>query len=138
MWDIREDAIKLKSTVRDAGVTSIFQQSENNILIGSYDEKLTSYDLRNLKRPTDDVNLHGGVWRIKRSKLEPNRLLVACMYHNFSIVDITSELKLIGEYFGHESICYGCDWSPKNNNNSEIFAACSFYDHKLSLCRVEL
>jgi diphthine methyl ester acylhydrolase len=137
VWDLRMDSdevLKIKSATRDAGVTSFLSYKENLLLIGSYDEKLCVHDLRNLKRPVDEINLCGGIWRIKSSPFNANHLLVACMYHNFSIVNCTNELKLIGEYFGHDSICYGCDWSRKSQ---QVFASCSFYDHKLSICRVK-
>jgi diphthine methyl ester acylhydrolase len=140
MWDLRIDseAQKIKSTKRNAGVTSFLNNKENYLLVGSYDENLSLYDLRNIKRPIDEINLHGGIWRIKSLPTNPNLLIVACMYHNFSIVDCTNDLKLAGEFFGHESICYGCDWSPKLKENCEIFASCSFYDHKMSVCKVKV
>lgn len=137
IWDVRLDQ-KVKSTKRDAGVTSILNHKENFLLVGSYDENVCLYDLRNLKRAVDEINLQGGIWRIKPSPTNQNLLIVACMYNNFSLVDCTDELKLVGEYFGHESICYGCDWSPKTSENCQIFAACSFYDHKLSVCKVKV
>lgn len=136
MWDLRSDtsSLELNKVTREAGVTSIYNHKENVLIIGSYDEKLCCYDLRNTKRPVDDIHLKGGIWRIKPNGR--NQLLVACMYHNFSIVDCTADLKLVGEYFEHKSICYGCDWAPETSELSGIFASCSFYDHKLSVCKV--
>lgn len=136
MWDLRTETaqLSLKATRREAGVTSLLSHRENFLLVGSYDEKLCSYDLRNLKRPADEIHLKGGIWRIKPKSDNKNLLLIACMYHNFSIVDCSTSLKLIGEYFEHESICYGCDWAPK----SSTFASCSFYDHKLAVCKVKI
>lgn len=136
IWDIRTSAKALKTSTRDAGVTSLFSQQENILLVGSYDEKLVTNDLRNLKRPVDEINLQGGIWRIKPSRTNENLLLIACMYHNFSIVDCSKSLKLVGEFFGHESICYGCDWAPRSTGPHQVFACCSFYDHKLSVCRM--
>lgn len=139
MWDLRTNAapLKLKTTTREAGVTSLLSLQENLLLVGSYDEKLSSYDLRNLKRATDEVHLNGGIWRIKPLNGSRNLLVLACMYHNFSLVDCTSNLKLVGEYSKHESICYGCDWAPETSKDFATFASCSFYDHKLSVCRVK-
>lgn len=139
MWDLRldTDTMKVKTAKRDAGITSFLSHKENILLVGSYDENLSVYDLRNFKRPTDELNLKGGIWRIKPAATNPNHLLVACMYHNFSIVDCSNELKLVGEHFGHESICYGCDWAP-TEKDYRIFASCSFYDHKLTVCKVKL
>lgn len=136
-WDLRDrsNILKLNTSTRAAGVTSFLNYKENVLLVGSYDEKLCAYDLRKLKRPTNEIDLHGGIWRIKSNG---NQLLVACMYHNFSIVEYSDDLKLKGEYFEHKSICYGCDWAPKTNEDFDIFASCSFYDHKLSVCKVKL
>lgn len=137
-WDIRMDSLtacKLQISSRDAGVTSFLSYKDNVLLVGSYDEKLCAYDLRNLKRSTHEINLNGGVWRIKPKN---NLLLVACMYHNFSIVEYSSDLKLVGEYFEHKSICYGCDWHLSDEDQDEIFASCSFYDRKLSICEVKI
>lgn len=136
IWDIRtnSDAVLNKSKSRDSGVTSIMSQNQT-LLVGGYDEKLCAYDLRRMKEVIDEINLHGGVWRIKASKKNPHHFLLACMYHNFSIVEFKNKFQLIGEYSEHKSICYGCDWSSKMRENSEVFASCSFYDHKLSICR---
>lgn len=143
---MRENHTQIKSLRRDAGVTSLHQSSENCLLVGSYDEKLCSYDLRKLKNAVAEINLGGGIWRIKSSPLNPKIFIIACMYKNFSIVEFNDvDFNLIGEYNEHESICYGCDWSssshPTNNTekeeNSMIFASCSFYDKKLNVCEVK-
>lgn len=110
---------------------------ETQVMVGSYDEKICIYDTRNLKQSLNELNLGGGIWRIKQSIKCENLVLVACMYHNFSIVDCSSELKIVGEYNEHKSICYGCDWSTQINKNYQFFASCSFYDHRLSVCRVK-
>ncbi|CAO1413408.1 unnamed protein product [Diamesa tonsa] len=140
-WDLRcdlENPSKLKTSQRDSGITSIHSYSENTIMCGSYDEKLCVYDTRSMKIPIQELNLNGGVWRIKPSKINSNIFLVACMYKNFSIVEYGNDLNLIGEYNEHSSICYGCDWSKEVSNDWQFFAACSFYDHKLSLCKVKI
>lgn len=136
VWDLRtnNDVSKLKATTRNGGVTSILSHKEDIVTVGSYDEYLKTYDLRNLKGSLDEINLHGGIWRIRSLSSHPHILLVACMYHNFSIVDCAQKFKLVGEFFAHDSICYGCDWSSKAE--SRIFASCSFYDNKLTINRV--
>ncbi|KAG5680379.1 hypothetical protein PVAND_009888 [Polypedilum vanderplanki] len=134
LWDIRTRN-KIKTKNREAGVTSFLNHQENLLFVGSYDENLCLYDMRNLKQTVNEINLHGGIWRIKKSPINDD-LLVACMYHNFSIVNCTNgSLSLIGEYNEHKSICYGCHWSYQiYDNNHQIFATCSFYDHRLSVC----
>lgn len=120
---------------RNGGVTSFLSFSENFLFVGSYDENLSIYDKRNFKICLDEINLKGGIWRIKQSPNDCNTLLIACMYQNFSIVDCSKSLTLIDEYNEHESICYGCDWSYKMHNNVQFFATCSFYDKRLAVCR---
>lgn len=140
VWDLREnkEVAKTRTTSRDAGVTSFLSHKENVLLVGSYDEKLSSYDLRQLKAPVDELPLNGGIWRIKPCSHNPNHLLVACMYHNFSVVESASNLSLVAEYFEHKSICYGCDWSPVKDKDYSYFATCSFYDHLLTVCKIKL
>lgn len=136
IWDTRENqASQTKSLRRDAGVTSLYQRDENLLFVGSYDENLCCYDLRKLKVAQSELNLGGGIWRIKPAPTSANLFIVACMYHNFSIVEFeNSNYNLVAGYNEHESICYGCDWS----SNSLTFAACSFYDKKLSVCEVKI
>lgn len=147
VYDVRENAstLKLKNKSHEAGVTSLLNLEENILVTGSYDEKLRVFDTRQFKQPTHEINLGGGIWRIKPSSKNHNILLVACMYLNFSIVDIKYEvesqekfhLKLVGDFTEHQSICYGCDWSPSHDKDYEYFSTCSFYDHKLCLCRTK-
>lgn len=138
IWDLRdcsnETANKVMSKKRDAGVTSFLNHKENLLFAGSYDENLCLYDVRNFKRSLDEINLSGGIWRIKKSPNDENLLLVACMYHNFSVIDCSEKLSIVGEYNEHKSICYGCDWNHYQHKNHQFFATCSFYDHRLSVC----
>ena len=142
IFDLRDKSSKLKNKSHEAGVTSLLSYKENTLLTGSYDEKLRSFDTRQFKQPISEINLGGGIWRIKPSQIKSNHLLVACMYLNFSIVEIDSveqfNLRLVGEFKEHKSICYGCDWSPINKENYQYFATCSFYDHQLCLCRTKI
>ena len=148
VYDLREDVatLKLKNKSHEAGVTSLLNLQQNILVTGSYDEKLRIFDTRQFKQPITEINLGGGIWRIKPSSKSPNILLVACMYLNFSIVDIKYEvenkdqfkLKLVGELNEHDSICYGCDWSTVVKQDYQYFATCSFYDHKLCLCRTKI
>lgn len=134
-WDTRCDNVnKISFRKRDAGVTSFLNHKENMLFVGSYDENLCLYDVRNFKKSLDEINLNGGIWRLKKSPKNENFLLTACMYHNFSIIDCSEKLSLIAEYNEHQSICYGCDWSHQQHDNYQFFATCSFYDHKLSVC----
>ncbi|EDV92087.1 diphthine methyltransferase [Drosophila grimshawi] len=137
-----------------AGVTSLLSRSvaEHQLLTGSYDEVLRLFDTRRMKCSLAELNLGGGIWRLKPHPLRNNLILTACMYNNFHVVDISSSgpgpgLNLVGTYGQeHESICYGADWAPNINSlglaggaSAEIFhmATCSFYDNKLCVSSVQ-
>lgn len=133
--------LKWKNKCHGAGVTTLhsFAEREHILATGSYDEILRLLDIRQTKNSLTELNLNGGIWRIKPSPLDDSKLLCGCMYHNFSIVEIhkgNSNLELIGEYNEHGSICYGCDWCHLSNDNIMYVATCSFYDHKMCLSTV--
>lgn len=129
-----------KSRCHTAGVTSFLCFSENLLLSGSYDEKLRIFDKRNWKQPIADLDLGGGIWRIKSSRFNRNLLLCACMYKNFSLCKINEDLNgvdLVAEYNEHDSICYGADWAPNQLcNGDQVMITCSFYDKRLCVASV--
>ncbi|KAG4076062.1 hypothetical protein HA402_010857, partial [Bradysia odoriphaga] len=73
-----------------AGVTSLLslENREHILAIGSHDENLRIFDLRTFKNPLSSIDLKGGIWRIKPDPVLKDLLLYACMYHNFSFVNI--------------------------------------------------
>jgi diphthamide biosynthesis protein 7 len=111
------------------------QNHQYSLITGSYDENLRIFDTRSIKNSLNEINLGGGIWRIKSDPLNVSNVLCACMYHNFSIVSLES-LEILSEYNEHESICYGCDWSFLRGSVDQFIATCSFYDHKLCLSKV--
>lgn len=111
------------------------------LVTGSYDEILRIFDTRQMKQTTSELQLNGGIWRLKSNPHQPELLLTACMYHNFNVVNlITDPITILAEYYEHKSICYGCDWSYLKNNavaaDSYYLATCSFYDHKLDISSI--
>lgn len=132
----------LTNKVHRAGVTTMlsFGDVDHNLVTGSYDDILRLFDTRNFKAAMTEVNLGGGIWRIKQNPFDKNLLLCACMYHNFSIVQMDASwqnMDVVGEYFEHKSICYGADWCHQKLDDDEvIMATCSFYDRKLGISRV--
>lgn len=142
VYDTRSAEVQRTSQNRQhsAGVTSFLCFSENILLSGSYDEKLRIFDKRSWKRPIADLDLGGGIWRIKSSKFNRNLLLCACMYKNFSLCKINENLNgvdLVAEYNEHESICYGGDWAPSQLcNGGQVMITCSFYDKRLCVSSV--
>lgn len=145
-YDIRcpkEPVLKTKNKSHTAGVTSLLspKYKDHALLTGSYDEMIRIFDDRQLKHNVAEHGLNGGVWRLRSNPHgHPERILCACMYHNFSVVELKTNdtFELIGEYEEHESICYGCDWQriESKENVRNVIATCSFYDHKL--CVVEV
>lgn len=140
-YDTRvEPTFKWRNKSHGAGVTSLFSCShiENALITGSYDEFLRFFDTRQTKTSVFDIGLGGGVWRIKGHAKDPNLLLTANMYHNFTVIGLEKDKFLInGSYFEHESICYGADWCCSVHENVKYFATCSFYDHKLCVAKYE-
>ncbi|CAD1478223.1 unnamed protein product, partial [Heterotrigona itama] len=140
--------------VHGAGVTSIHSNATREFLVssGSYDEILRLWDTRKLRQPISDINLGGGVWRLKWDPFERKHLLAACMYGGFRIVDCenTGIPSVVDEYNEHESIAYGCDWCflnskeiseqilEKETQNAFLITTCSFYDHVLKLSALHL
>ncbi|XP_023167772.2 diphthine methyltransferase [Drosophila hydei] len=131
-----------------AGVTCLLShpKNEHQLLTGSYDELLRVFDTRAMKRSLTELNLNGGIWRLKPHPQRTDIILTACMYKNFSVVHLKEgALSLLGSYEEHSSICYGADWAP-NIDKSELsddhshslhMATCSFYDHKLCVSKVD-
>lgn len=142
IYDTRAAEVQqtMKNRSHGAGVTSFLCFSENILLSGSYDEKLRIFDKRSWREPIADLDLNGGIWRIKSSKFNRNLLLCACMYKNFSLCKINEELngvERVAEYNEHESICYGADWAPNQLcNGGEVMITCSFYDKRLCVASV--
>lgn len=143
IYDIRAAEAQqiIKNRCHIAGVTSLLSYSEHRLITGSYDEQLRIFDTRSWRQPIAELQLFGGIWRIKPSKIDRNLLLCACMYKNFSLCRLTSEAdaaSLVAEYTKHESICYGADWAPNRLcNGGQVMITCSFYDKKLCISTVQ-
>lgn len=132
-----------KIRAHESGVTSLLSYESDKLITGSYDDTIKLFDTRMMKKSTHTLNLGGGIWRLKLSPINRNLILVACMYKNFSLVDMKFEsesfnMGLIATYEEHKSICYGCDWSKRTDEKKFYFATCSFYDHQLHLCRANI
>lgn len=127
-----------------AGVTCLLShpEREHQLLTGSYDELLRLFDTRAMKRSLAELNLNGGIWRLKPHPRRSDLILAACMYKNFSVLQLRdSALSLLGAYEEHSSICYGADWAPSidelDHGQRLHMATCSFYDHKLCVSSVD-
>lgn len=142
-FDVRvgTDAVKKNSKTHSSGVTSLASglPSPNHLMTGSYDEHLRLFDKRAFNRPIQEIDLKGGIWRIKLNPVDLNLILCACMYHNFSIVQYSFESGFLLDAeieHGKDKICYGADWGRQKGpalSKSYKFATCSFYDKLFSL-----
>ncbi|BFG02139.1 diphthine methyltransferase [Drosophila madeirensis] len=143
--DLRTEQRVWTNRAHQAGVTCLLShpQHEHHLLTGSYDEQLRLFDTRAMKRTLAEVNLGGGIWRLKPHPKRLDVILAACMYTNFSVVQLDlkdSALTLLGTYEEHSSICYGADWHPSLSEDDGLthMATCSFYDHKMCVSSVHL
>ncbi|XP_029168154.1 diphthine methyltransferase isoform X2 [Nylanderia fulva] len=127
-----------------SGVTSIRSNAIKPFLLatGSYDEILRLWDKRNLKQPTSETNLNGGIWRLKWDPFAHQYLFAACMYEGFKIVNCDNDVSTIGYYNKHCGLAYGCDWSLlkredvshlKISNGETLVSTCSYQDCALKL-----
>eukprot|EP00088_Acartia_fossae_P013703 TRINITY_DN1724_c0_g1_i10.p1 TRINITY_DN1724_c0_g1~~TRINITY_DN1724_c0_g1_i10.p1 ORF type:complete len:359 (+),score=50.18 TRINITY_DN1724_c0_g1_i10:41-1117(+) len=126
-YDVRMPgtAAKKNSKAHSMGVTAMISDrcKENQIITGSYDEKLRWWDERNLRSEVSSLEVGGGVWRIKQRP--QGRLLVGAMHGGFCVVE---EGQVVASYDEHKSLAYGADWV-----NDSLAATSSFYDHLLTL-----
>ena len=142
IYDVRAEDVQLRLKNRShiAGVTSVLSFDEHVCITGSYDENLRLFDTRAWRNPVDELQLGGGIWRIKPSKVNRDLLLCACMYKNFSVCEVDpskTKIGLVATYTAHESICYGADWCPtKTEAGGQVMITCSFYDQKLCVSSV--
>ncbi|XP_044733624.1 diphthine methyltransferase [Chrysoperla carnea] len=142
MFDIRNlmNPILVKSN-HEAGVTSLqFNTKFEHIFVsGSYDENILIWDNRSMKRPLSTIKTSGGVWRLKWDPFSFNKILAACMYGSFHIlnVDDHSNPEIIANYCEHASICYGADWCYiQDDSKQKYIGTCSFYDHLLNVSKI--
>lgn len=136
VWDIRGDLKKpsLFNKFHKAGVVSVvpYPLDENCLFTGSYDDTVCVWDVRNIKIPTWDLNLGGGVWKVKFNPDQPSKILCACMYNGWAILKYDSNGGLSCELNKciEEKLLYGVDWCP---DNSSYFVCCTFYDNTVRL-----
>jgi len=117
------------------------------VAVGSYDESLCLWDLRNMKHPIFKKNMESGVWRIKWHPTIPSLILAACMRSGFKVLRTNLEFNhgedsqiatnMMLTYRGQcESLAYGTDWCYNPSfcsESSAMIATCSFYDRCLGL-----
>ncbi|GBB98557.1 hypothetical protein RclHR1_03260015 [Rhizophagus clarus] len=137
-WDLRisQSTPLFSSKKHQAGVCSIQSNhhSEHHLITGSYDENILLWDTRSMKRPINDHNVGGGVWRLKWHPTKKNYFLAACMHNGFHVIKVEEDItmKTTNSFMKHESLAYGVDWDYSDQRTS-LIASCSFYDHIIHL-----
>jgi diphthamide biosynthesis protein 7 len=153
--------------VHGAGVTAILplhvDDSSTLVVTGSYDDsiRLLSISPTGSRKCLADLNLGGGVWRIKlldrnpslpanhavekwRSEPSPTALLllVSCMHAGTRVVRLEKKtgeewvFKVLKKFEEHESMNYGSDCQPGvNKAGKRTVVSTSFYDRLLCLWR---
>lgn len=146
--------------IHSAGVTAILpleaDQHGARLLTGSYDDHIRLVHIPMVGRRTilAEMNLGGGVWRLKRlnpaSPSMPSRqygsnevvLLVSCMYAGVRVIRLYQDdesqwqFEILAKFEEHKSMNYGsdCQVSP-NGKGQRTFITTSFYDRLLCLWR---
>lgn len=146
-----------------AGVTAILpiesDERRSLVLTGSYDDHLRLIDVPVAGRRTvlAEMNLGGGVWRLKRlddqsrptpplksadAASEGALLLVSCMHAGTRVVRLRKDaeqqwhFEVLAKFEEHKSMNYGSDCqSSKNDQGHRTFITTSFYDRLLCLWR---
>ncbi|KAK3627765.1 hypothetical protein LTR56_018998 [Elasticomyces elasticus] len=141
----------------EAGVTAIVPLSSDLVLTGSYDDhlRLLSAPLAGRRQVLADVNLDGGVWRLKTlggscapaspALSEGTRsliILASCMHAGTRVVKLSRgrddvwQFEVLAQFEEHKSMNYGSDFQPSESTLKSIVST-SFYDRLLCLWKFE-
>jgi len=142
VWDFRTELIEpvIQVNFHKAGVVEILPQEDRLLLSGSYDDRIALWDLRNVRKPMSDLNLHGGVWRISPHPNFDRTAAVACMYHGFALVNWhNGQLRSLDAPDRSNKLWYGTEWNRSGNAKlSNILATCTFNDNHLRIHEIEI
>ncbi|KAF2190253.1 hypothetical protein K469DRAFT_736744 [Zopfia rhizophila CBS 207.26] len=145
--------------IHGAGVTAILplqtDYQDSLVITGSYDDhiRLIYSPLSSQRRVLSEMNLGGGVWRLKRlDNIEASSsgegetvvalLQASCMYAGARILklirtqDDNWRFEVVAKFEEHKSMNYGSDCQPSlNAKGQRTFITTSFYDRLLCLWR---
>lgn len=146
--------------IHGAGVTAILplhsDEQRGLVLTGSYDDHIRLINAPAAGRRTvlAEMNLGGGVWRLKRLDVQTTSvipadqvptevlLLASCMHAGTRIVSLSQsgknewQFEVLAQFEEHKSMNYGSDCQPGlNEKGQRTFVTTSFYDRLLCLWR---
>jgi diphthamide biosynthesis protein 7 len=108
----------------------------------SYNNMVTLFDRRKASVALSEVDVGGGVWRVKWNPQENRKgdLLAACMRDGFKVLHYEDGMwqgQIVQRFDDHDSLAYGVDWSfePPAEDGKQLVGSCSFYDHILHIWR---
>lgn len=141
-WDVDGGGImfRLRKPHGGVGVTSVVRDAAGTGMLwtGGYDDTLRLWDLRAMRNAVQEIELGGGVWRVKFHPDDPRLMLVATMYDGFKVVRrdaVDGRLRVVCRFDEHKSIAYGAAWMPARETcpGQSVALTGSFYDHSLRL-----
>lgn len=148
---------KCRGAHAGVGVTCVASNPYDPLRVfsGGYDDRVRLWDTRFMRNCLEDIDVSGGVWRIRfhptitRSHL----VLFAAMYQGAGVLNVSSEhrLEICAEYAEHDSIVYGAEWldslklnvdgdvdgdNDGDDDERSIALTASFYDKQIRLWTV--
>lgn len=134
-----------------AGVTAILPLSDQTIVTGSYDDHIRVVSVPNNGRRAvlKELNLGGGVWRLKLMAQQPDSwleedkcsanftILASCMHAGTRVVRLCCSedgewsITVLARFEEHKSMNYGSDFQPVTNGTPRTIVSTSFYDKLL-------
>jgi WD40 repeat protein len=158
-WELSLDRVSMESELVNSGtfrvrmahdgvgVTAVLCPSSSErstscqtMFSGGYDDMLRLWDTRMMRTSVSELNVGGGIWRIKQDASRPGQLLLACMYDGFKVVKCSPDhsLSIRTAYSGHASLAYGACWLSGIRLRDREYPGSpaltgSFYDRSLQL-----
>lgn len=134
-----KERFRLEDAHGGVGVTCVRREGEWGLWSGGYDDTVRLWDVRATKRSLMEVEVGGGVWRVRVHPTDGRIVLLAAMYDGFKVLKRGEGLEVLAEYQGHESLAYGASWVPGLDWDGRFVALTgSFYDHSLQLWTIEM
>uniref|UniRef100_A0A1I7YQR3 WD_REPEATS_REGION domain-containing protein n=1 Tax=Steinernema glaseri TaxID=37863 RepID=A0A1I7YQR3_9BILA len=137
LWDLR--STEKPTTVNkgfEAGVVFI-EPFGSEIFTGSYDDHIRVFDERNLSVPLREAKLNGGVWQVNRIRGDDFRLICACMYGGWQIIDPESLETIAQNQDIGKDLLYGASAVCLEENKYSV-ACCTFNNYTVTLESVDV